>query len=309
MDATLTLSQSIDGFTLAAHARRLSPKTIADYQNTFRKFFYFLQDDPPLDSITPPIIRQFLAAQTVSKKTLLNYHTGLSALWTWAIDEGFASSHVVRRCERPQPEKRAILPYSESDIKAMLASLDKSRACFRPGQRSFSMSLPNADRNRALIFLLLDTGIRAQELCDLTIVHADLKNRRVKVFGKGARERAVPFSPRTGQVLWRYITSHRKDSYAGDPLFITDESKPLDRHVLRQALTRIGQRAGVPGVNVHRFRHTFAINFLRNGGDPWSLQLMLGHSTLDMVRNYLAIAQADIDSNHRQASPVSHWSI
>lgn len=307
---TLTLSQAFDGFELAALARRLSPKTILDYQNTFRKFFYFLDEDPPLDSITPRHIREFLSAQTsVGKKTLLNYHTGLSALWTWAVDEGYASAHVVRRCERPIPEKRLVLPYSEPDIKALLASVDKSAVLLRPGHRPFSISVPQADRHRAIIFLLLDTGIRAQELCDLTILHADLRNRRVKVFGKGARERAVPFSPRTGQILWKYITAHRKDSYANDPLFLTDESRPLDRSVLRQALVRIAHRAGVSGVNVHRFRHTFAINYLRNGGDPWSLQLMLGHSTLDMVRTYLAIAQADLDSNHRQASPVANWSI
>jgi len=63
----------------------------------------------------------------------------------------------------------------------------------------------------------------------------------------------------------------------------------------------------VEGVNVHRFRHTFAINYLRNGGDPWSLQMMLGHSTMEMVKNYLALAQADLEKNHKLASPVYNW--
>ena len=72
-------------------------------------------------------------------------------------------------------------------------------------------------------------------------------------------------------------------------------------------LVTIGSRARVPGVNVHRFRHTFAINYLRNGGDPYSLQMMLGHATLDMVKNYLALAQVDLDQNHKLASPVDNW--
>jgi len=72
-------------------------------------------------------------------------------------------------------------------------------------------------------------------------------------------------------------------------------------------LERIGVRAGVSGVTVHRFRHTFAINYLRNGGDPWSLQMMLGHSTMEMVKNYLALAQADLEKNHKIASPVDNW--
>lgn len=60
------------------------------------------------------------------------------------------------------------------------------------------------------------------------------------------------------------------------------------------------------GVNVHRFRHIFVNNFLRNGGDPYSLQMMLGHSTKEMVKTYLALFQVDLEKNHRQASPVAN---
>ncbi len=60
-------------------------------------------------------------------------------------------------------------------------------------------------------------------------------------------------------------------------------------------------------MNVHRFRHTFTINYLSNGRDPYSLQMMLGHSTLEMVKTYLELSQADLEKNHRQASPVANW--
>ncbi len=83
------------------------------------------------------------------------------------------------------------------------------------------------------------------------------------------------------------------------------EAQSGDR--LLKTVKSIGQRAGVTGVTVHRFRHTFAINYLRNGGDPWSLQMMMGHSSLETVKIYLALAQADLEKTHKIASPVDNW--
>ena len=81
----------------------------------------------------------------------------------------------------------------------------------------------------------------------------------------------------------------------------------MDRDRLYKSMLTIGRRAGVKGVTVHRFRHIFAINYLRNGGDPYTLQMMLGHASMEMVKNYLALAQADLDVMHRVASPVDNW--
>jgi integrase/recombinase XerD len=70
---------------------------------------------------------------------------------------------------------------------------------------------------------------------------------------------------------------------------------------------RLGAKAGVQACHPHRFRHTFAVNFLRNGGNAFELQMALGHTTLQMVQTYLALAQADLDAAHRKASPVENW--
>ena len=165
MKSRITFSDAVNGFLMAAEARHLSPNTIHDYLNTFRKFQAFLDDDPPIAGISVREVEAFLASQQVSKKTVLNYHTGLSALWTWAVKEGLAPVHVVSMVERVNPEKRSIRPYSLEDVKAMLAVLGMTRAYTRPGKKETVHSLPNADRNRAIILLLLDTGIRATELC------------------------------------------------------------------------------------------------------------------------------------------------
>lgn len=303
----IPLTQAIGGFELAAQARHLSEHTLADYRNTFRKFLAFT-GDLPITDIDHHQIGAFLAAQTtVKKKTVLNYHTALSALWTWAVEEELVTENLLRRVHRPEPEINAIIPFTEDDIKAMFKVLQTTRPYSRPGKCTSVHTIPNHERNRAIIYLLLDTGMRATELCTARINQVDFKNRRITVFGKLSKERYLPFCARTGQAIWKYLAAERRNAPLNEPLFTTTQGEEMDRDRLLKQIHGIGRRAGVEDAHPHRFRHTFAITYLRNGGDPWSLQVMLGHSTMDMVRRYLAIAQADLDRVHRTASPVDNW--
>jgi integrase/recombinase XerD len=310
---SISLLQAIEGFELAGHARRLSKHTLADYANTFRKLLDFLDADPPIAEISVGQLRSFFAAQdSVSAKTLLNYHTGLSALWRWAQSEQLVERNLVRDIPAPRPEKRAVEPYSEHDIKAMLNSLGQSKAYKRKRDRQqmrHSIEEELVVRNRALLLLLLDTGLRASEVCGLRVADVDLRNQKVKVMGKGAKERILRFSANTGSALWRHLALKEKaEKVPGRPVF-TAGGRPLTRDHLLHTIRRIAERAGVSGANVHRFRHTYAIQYLRNGGNPYALQMSLGHSTMEMTRRYLAIAQADLELDHQVASPVANWGL
>lgn len=272
----IPLSTAIDGFMINCQARRLSPSTQDDYRRTLIKFLKHAGDQP-IEQITSMQISAFLGAQTVGKKTVSNYHIGLSALWTWALKEEFVTKHVVRMVDKPEPDQFVVQPFTEVEIRALLEAVYYSPA-----------------RNRALILLLLDTGARASEICNLKREDVDLVARHIKVMGKGGKERLIPFSPRTGSALFEHLSTNK-----GDPF-------EIKRTGLTQYFRRLGNRAGVNDVYPHRFRHTFAIMYLRNGGDPYTLQDILGHSTMDMVRRYLHIAHVDLQQAHRRASPVEN---
>lgn len=306
----ISFSQAIEGYLLDANARHLSFHTIRDYMCTFRKFQDYLKDDPLLASIGAEQVRGFLANQDeVSNKTILNYHTGLSALWTWAVSEDLAQQHVVKMIERPKPEQRAIVPFSRGDVEVMLAACGHTRSYARPGKRECRNRRPTAARDRAIILMLLDTGMRASELVELDMDQLDQKNRRIVVKGKGAKERILKISPRTAQALWRYMSQRPEPRGTTTRVFLAEDGSPISRHALRKLIERIGERAGVNGAHPHRFRHTFAIEFLRNGGNGYVLQSLLGHSTMEMVRRYLQLAQQDLDDNHNRASPVDNWGL
>jgi site-specific recombinase XerD len=311
---SLCLSQVIEGYLLEAHARRLSPGTISDYSNAFRKLQRYLADDPPFAAIGIEQVRGFLAdlaqmtePKPLSKKALLNIHTGLSALWTWAVREGIVERHLLRDVPRPRAETRAVEPFSQEDVKALLAVCERSAAYRRPGKVLCDNERPTGVRDRAMILLLLDTGIRASELCGLQLRQVDLKNRHIVVMGKGSKERQLPISAQTSKALWKYLVSERKDARLNEEVFEGHYGGPLTRDALLKVLRRLGERAGVEGCHPHRFRHTFAIQYLRNGGNTLALQASLGHTTLEMVRVYAQIAQADLDNGHLVASPVANW--
>jgi integrase len=140
--------------------------------------------------------------------------------------------------------------------------------------------------------------------------------------GKGSKERVLPISPTTAKAVRRYLSTYRKEDPVDEPLLIALGRRPMGRVALLQLLNSLGEKAHVPNCHPHRFRHTFAFNFLphrgashRIGGNAYELQtacpavsgMALGHSTLEMVKTYLALADADLDAAHRKASPVEHW--
>jgi site-specific recombinase XerD len=304
---TYSLSAVIEGYLMSLGARHLSQNTVDDYTRTLHKFATFLVTDPPVHEITSKHVEQFLASfKDLSNKSLLNYHIGLSALWTWLVREEIVSENIIRKLTPPKPTKKEVVPFTEAEVKAMLSALNRSKVYRRDG-RNVDHALGSMERNRAILLLMLDTGLRASELCELKIEDLDTRNHRIFVrMGKGMKERLLPFSPRTGQMLWRYLAG-RKDTQPGDPLFVGRLNRPITRTKLAEMCAGIGKRAGVQNVHPHRFRHTFAIQYLRNGGNAYTLQMMLGHSSFESVRIYLRLAQVDLDTVHRRASPVDGW--
>jgi len=306
---SLPVSTAIEGFLLECSARRLSPNIIIFYKAILAKLIRFMPGDPSIAEITKIQLETFLSSLvTLSNKSLLGHHATLSALWRWAERERLVERNIVRDIPAPRPEDRVINPFTQAEIKSMLAAVEKSAFYTRPGQHPMQHTTPGAQRNRAMLYVLLDTGLRASELCGLLIRDLDMKTHTLIVHnGKGNKERQIPFSDNTAKVVWRYL-AERKTETVDVPLFPSlATGHELDARDLYHLIARIAARAGVADAHPHRFRHTFAIQFLRNHGDVYTLQRILGHSTLEMVRRYLAIAQTDIEAAHRLASPVANW--
>jgi integrase/recombinase XerD len=320
----ITLSKAVEGFLLHKAAEGKSRHTLSDYRVSLNKLLEHA-GDIPLRQLGIGRLRNFFAylndgytttpagiaprpEQALSQKTIRNIHAAVSSMFTWAISEGYAKANPMSRIQRPKGEPPPIEPLSQADIVALMqAAAETTPWKNRPGIRT---QRPTADRDQAIILTLLDTGLRASELCSLTTGDFNQSTGHIQVLrGKGKKSRTVRASDSTRRAIWRYLAS--RGQLADDaPLFATSQNGHelhMSRYALGRLLERMGERAKVRNVHPHRFRHTFAIEYLRNNGDIYTLQQILGHSTLDMVKKYLHIAQADLDTKHKSASPVRNW--
>jgi integrase/recombinase XerD len=162
---------------------------------------------------------------------------------------------------------------------------------------------PGERRLHALISMLLDTGIRIEEALSLKGECVDLENLLITVYGKGQKERVIPMSFELRKVLHRWLLGHQF------PLvFPTRQGAHMtQRNVLRDFKV-VAKRLGISNVRVsfHTLRHTFAVNYIRDGGDVFRLQRILGHSTLEMTRRYVNLQTEDLSAVHNRLSPLAN---
>jgi integrase/recombinase XerD len=227
----------------------------------------------------------------VKPRTAETYFSNLSTFFLWCMEDGRLEASPMATLRAPVARNDQIQPFTEEHIRALLEATKRSR---------------HHQRDTAILLLLLDTGLRASELCNLHYQDLDITGHRLTVVGKGNKRRSVYFGRETTRVLWGYMRKERVKN--GGPLFSSErgEEMPLTRWGLLQLLTRLGEAAKLFGVRCspHTCRHTYAVNFLRAGGSLFALKELLGHESLAMVNRYVKLAQADLEAQSRAHSPI-----
>ncbi|HVM25473.1 MAG TPA: tyrosine-type recombinase/integrase [Candidatus Limnocylindrales bacterium] len=239
----------------------------------------------PVDALTLPELRAWLVElrATLSPMSVAGYVRGLRAFGNWLARDGLAVARALRALANPRVPRRVIEPLPDADLRRLLAAA--------------------GERDAALVLLLLDTGLRVSEVVGIRL--GDLRrDGGIKVTGKGDAERIVPVGGTARRAVGGYLAL-RGPGGSDERLFLNQADQPLTTSGVSQLLRRLRRRTGVSArCNPHRFRHTFAHNYLVNGGDALSLQRILGHSSLEMVRRYVRLSDIDLAGRHQAASPA-----
>jgi integrase/recombinase XerD len=246
-----------------------------------------------------------------SERTVQTYARSARAFVHWLLRRHLITENPFAEVIFPRVGKPLIQTLTEDEFERLLV------AC-TPPHREGRLAERATARNRAILWLLYDTGIRVSELCGLRLGDLDRKQGVITVQGKGSKQRRIALGQNCLRALLHYLDRHRPDAeelaawgQAGeDHLLLSESRQPLTKNGLTLLFARLKQRAGITGkrVSPHILRHTFAVRYLVLGNDPFSLQELLGHEDLTTVRYYMHMNDATIQAQKRKYSPGDHLS-
>ena len=285
------LAPAVRNYLICCQVEGKSPRTIEVYSMVLDRF---TKDFEPL-GVTASDIRLFLLSlQNQNKKpsTVHIYYRSLKTFYNWLVNEKLLKESPMLNIRPPKLPKVLIRPFTVQDITRLMLLCS--------GNKFLDL------RSRAMFLVLLDTGIRLEEISRIQLSDMDFNNETIRIMGKGSKERIVRMGRKTQKALLQYLLT-RNDDYPN--LWLTEERTPMTRRGIKTCVERYCKRAVISGARAscHTFRHTASILYLRNGGDLFTLQLMLGHSNLETTRRYASsLGAEDVIRVHTKASPVDN---
>lgn len=277
-------------FLLSRQADGISPRTLEDYRRHVSSFLRASPNISDYDSLYKATIKYFSQPCSPGYRNIkLRY---LRAFFNWCVEKGYIPANPVAGIKKAKEDIDNIRHVSLEEVKKLLQQPDKKTYT---GLRDY-----------CLMLVQIDTGVRPGELLQVRVSDLSLESREIRIRPEVAKTRVgrtLIITPFTAQQIARFLRI--RPEYWGDdvPLFASENGLAMDEKHWAKRVRQYCKKAGVK-VTPYGLRHTFAIEFLKAGGDPFSLQRILGHADLTMTRRYVRLSQDDIREVHEKASPV-----
>jgi integrase len=217
-------------------------------------------------------------AQATTATTWLG---GLKRFGAWLAEEDMLPANPIERMSPPKINQKVTATLTDDDLRRLLKTCQSKTLRDR--------------RDEAIIRLMLETGLRANELVGLQLADLDLDRQLATITrGKGGKGRIVPFSPQVATAIDRYLRMRRQRAHASNTqLFIGAQAPGFGYWALAASLRRRAKEAGVEGFHVHKLRHTAATRWLRAGGSEGGLMAVAGWSSREMLDRYVQASAAE----------------
>jgi integrase/recombinase XerD len=328
----MKFSDAKEGFVFSRHANLMATATIQLYDHNLTVLMDFL-NNPNVEKISDNDIAKFFyylryeykpirknhSQEPLSASSMRNHWKAIRSFFGWCLEEGYVGKNPSLKIKCPKENSEEVCPFSKDEVLALLKHAEFANPSAPSNRKSFVMKRRTGLRDIAMIFVLIETGIRVGELCRLRYCDFDFATRKLHIAAKEysdrkTKSRDIYLTDVTISKLWTFIADRKKKNEkrgiainSNDPLFVSSTGIAMTPNSVRLLFADLGKKAGVNDVHPHRFRHTCATEFLRNGGNVFSIQKILGHADLSMVKNYAQLVQADIENAQKTYSPVVGW--
>ena len=288
------LCHAVEAFIIEQQIRGNTNVTVCNYRRFLGYFMDYIGNDTPLSEITLNSLKSYylsLSRKNLSSVTVQTYIRAVRVFFSWCWQEEYMQDNLSEKFRLPKARKNAVDVLTDSEIQRLLKSFDTSTFI--------------GLRNICIVMLMLDSGLRLRETVFLKRGSIHIAEGYMIVLGKGNKERYVPIGLQTKKHLLRYMVMH--SSLSGEtPLFVKDTMTPLQISTVKQLFRKLKKRTGIDRLHPHLLRHTFATRYLENGGDIYSLQMILGHTSLEMVKKYVHMIPSKTAVNFSMYSPLDN---
>lgn len=283
----MTVQESFDNFILSRRLSDLSDKTVTNYLQFLQPFVASIGPDREFSSITQTDINGYIAGllkRPLSRSTRATYIRHLKIYLRWSENE-YGAAYCSRGIKVPKSPKREVRIYSDDEVSRIFQAIE----CETPW-----LTL----RNKSVIALMYDSGLRQSEVCSLRNTRISYTENRMTVRGKGDKERVVPLGRLTQHYLREYL---RLCPFESDFVFLTRRGTPLTGNAVKLMVTKLANRLPFE-LSSHKLRHNFATNYCidqyeQHGQiDIYRLMYLMGHEDIETTRRYLHFAYEVIAS-------------
>jgi integrase/recombinase XerD len=319
--ASTSIANAIDAYLQDHKGGNHSHKTLEWHATALGLLCRYLEEERTITRVedvdAPAISAWFAYLRTVPgqrgkprcERTIQTYARSARAFFRWLLRREMLARNPFDRVAFPKVGRPLIQTIEPEEFEQLL------QACAPQGEAGWLVERAVA-RNRAILWLFYDTGIRVSELCGLRVGDFDRKHGLLTVTGKGSKQRRIAVGNTCQRHLLHYLDRHRPDekelaewgSAGEDHLFLSETRMPLTKNGVEMLFKRVRERAGITykRISPHIFRHTFAIRYLVLGNDPFSLQELLGHEDMATVKLYMHMNDTTIQEQKRKYSPGDH---
>ncbi|WP_246602607.1 tyrosine-type recombinase/integrase [Sporosarcina aquimarina] len=297
----LLLSDLIEEHIYHAKAENLSKQTITNKTHELGHLCSYLEEKratTEIEKITVHDLRayfRFKQKQGLQPQSIVAKMKLISAFFNWCIKEEYIEDNPMRKVDRPKVQKKVLEGFTQEEVAKMISS--------------FSYKNFYECRNKSIVAMLADCGLRAMELRGLT--NESIRDTSILVNGKGNKERVVYISPTLKRILIRYERMKKKyfedKIVKSDHYFLSYQGDYLSHVSLDKVVKEAGERAGITGkrVSPHSFRHFYAVTCIANDIDVYTLSRLLGHSDIGTTQRYLSsMTDLQIEEKAMNTSPL-----